>query len=161
MALRNIRVEGDEILRKKSKTVKEITPRIKELIEDMKETMHDAGGAGIAGVQVGVLKRVIVVNVGKGDVVLINPKIEKQSENEVLSVEGCLSVPERSGYTRRPDCVEVSALDENGKEIYIKSDSPFFAKALCHEIDHLNGVMYIDKLVTPTKEEIEALKEEE
>ena len=161
MALRNIRVEGDEILRKKSKIVKQITPRIKELIEDMKETMHEAGGAGIAGVQVGVLKRVIVVNVGKGDVVIINPKIEKQSENEVLSVEGCLSVPEKSGYTRRPDYVEVSGLDENGKEIYIKSDSPFFAKALCHEIDHLDGVMYIDKLVTPTKEEIDALKEEE
>lgn len=161
MALRNIRVEGDEILRKKSKIVKQITPRIKELIEDMKETMHEASGAGIAGVQVGVLKRVIVVNVGKGDVVIINPKIEKQSENEVLSVEGCLSVPEKSGYTRRPDYVEVSGLDENGKEIYIKSDSPFFAKALCHEIDHLDGVMYIDKLVTPTKEEIDALKEEE
>lgn len=161
MALRNIRVEGDEILRKKSKIVKQITPRIKELIEDMKETMHEASGAGIAGVQVGVLKRVIVVNVGKGDVVIINPKIEKQSENEVLSVEGCLSVPEKSGYTRRPDYVEVSGLDENGKEIYIKSDSPFFAKALCHEIDHLDGVMYINKLVTPTKEEIDALKEEE
>lgn len=154
MALRTIRTKEDDILRKKSKEVKKITPRIHELIEDMLETMYEAQGVGLAAVQVGVLRRVIVIDIGDGPVVLINPEIIYKSENEYLEVEGCLSVPGEQGYTYRPEEVSVKALDKDGNERVIESKDRFFSKAICHELEHLDGILYTDKTVNPTEAEI-------
>lgn len=162
MALRTIRVTGDEILRKTSKEVKKITPRTLELIDDMFETMYDAQGVGLAAVQVGVLRRIVTIDVGDGPVVLINPEIIYKSEEEYLEAEGCLSVPGEQGYTYRPEEVSVKALDRDGNERVIESKDRFFSKAICHELEHLDGILYTDKTVTPTKEQIdEMIKERE
>ena len=147
MAIRNIRVlgeDGDEILKKTAKEVTVMTPRIKELIEDMFDTMHEAFGVGLAAPQVGVRKRVVVIEVEAIPHVLINPVILEKS-GEQTGPEGCLSVPGKTGTVTRPNYVKVKAFDENMEE-YIIEGTELLARCLCHEIDHLDGVMYVDKI---------------
>ncbi len=142
MALRKIRFEGNEILRKKAKPVEEITPKILELIQDMIETMYDANGVGLAAPQIGVLKRIVIIDVGEGPMVMINPQIiEEDGEQE--GTEGCLSVPGKIGIVKRPDYVKVQALNEKG-ELVTREGEELFARAVCHELDHLEGQLYID-----------------
>lgn len=148
MAIRNIRLIGDPILNKRAREVSEMTPKLKELIEDMKETMYDASGVGLAAPQVGILKRVIVIDVspeGNSPIVLINPEILETS-GEQTGEEGCLSVPGQSGVVTRPNYAKVKALNENMEE-YIVEGTELLARALCHEIDHLNGELYVDKVI--------------
>jgi peptide deformylase len=147
MAIRNIRTEGDEVLRKRSKEVAVIDQKIKNLVEDMIDTMYHAEGVGLAAPQVGILKRIAVIDVydDTGVKVLINPKIIRE-EGEQFEVEGCLSVPERAGSVRRPAKVWVEALNEHGQS-YVVEGEELLARALCHEIDHLDGVLFIDKLI--------------
>ena len=142
MALRQIRIQGDAILEKKCREITEMTPRIKELIEDMLDTMYDANGVGLAGPQVGVLKRIAVIDIGEGPVVLINPVIE-QADGEQTGDEGCLSLPGKAGQVTRPNHVVVRALNENMEE-YIIEGEELMARALCHEIDQLDGHMYTE-----------------
>lgn len=144
MALRNIRILGDNILRKKSRSVDKINDRILTLIEDMKETMYEAHGVGLAAPQVGILKRVVVIDVGEGPIALINPEIIETKGN-VIDEEGCLSIPEREGKVDRPEYVKAKALNEKGEVIEIEG-SGLLARAICHELDHLDGVLFIDKL---------------
>ena len=143
MAIRNIRVLGDEILRKKAKEITEVTPRIQELIDDMFETMYDADGVGLAAPQVGIRKRLVVIDCGEEPLVLINPVILETS-GEQTGQEGCLSVPNKVGIVTRPNYAKVKAYDENMQE-YIIEGTELLARCLCHEIDHLDGVMYVDK----------------
>lgn len=145
MALRNIRTDDDEILRKKSKVVEEVNDRIKTLVKDMIETMYDANGVGLAAPQVGILKRVAVVDVGEGVHVFINPEILSR-EGNCVDLEGCLSLPGKQGNVERPSKIQVKALNENGVEFILDAED-FFARAICHEVDHLDGVLFIDKLV--------------
>ncbi len=142
MAIRNIRLDGDEILRKKSKEVEIIDDKILNLIKDMVETMYEYEGVGLAAPQVGILKRVIVIDVGEGPKEFINPKIVKQS-GEQCGVEGCLSVPDFTGEVTRPEKVIVKALDMHGNEFKLEG-TELMAVALCHEIDHLEGVLFTD-----------------
>ena len=147
MAIRNIRQEGDEILKKKSREVEVIDERVKELIEDMVETMHKYNGVGLAAVQVGILKRIIVIDTYEEDtpiVKLINPKILKQKGSREVE-EGCLSFPNKFAKVIRPTEVVVEGLNENGEKVKIKAVE-LLAQALCHEIDHLNGITFIDKM---------------
>lgn len=144
MALRTIRTLGDTVLRKTSKEVTEITPKISKLIDDMLETMYDAEGVGLAAPQVGVLKRIVVIDVGEGPVVLINPVITETS-GEQTGFEGCLSVPGKSGTVTRPNKATVKAFDREMKEFTLKGEE-LLARAICHECDHLDGVMYVDKV---------------
>ncbi|QGU95255.1 peptide deformylase [Clostridium bovifaecis] len=150
MALRNIRVEGDEILRKRSRKVEEINERILTLIEDMKETMYDADGVGLAAPQIGILKRIVVIDVGNGPIALINPEVIKEEGNQV-DYEGCLSIPGEQGKVERPYKVMVRALNENGEEIELEGEE-LLARAICHEVDHLNGVLFIDKVIEEGEE---------
>ena len=144
MAIRNIRIMGDPILEKVCKEVKEVTPRIKELIEDMLETMYDANGVGLAAPQVGVLKRIVVIDVtGEDPIVLINPRILETS-GEQTGGEGCLSLPGKSGTVTRPNYVKVKAYDREMKPFEIEG-TELLARAFCHEIDHLDGHMYVEK----------------
>ena len=142
MAIRNIRVIGDDILRKKCKEVKEITEKNKELIQDMLDTMYDADGVGLAAPQVGILKRIVVIDVGEGPIVLINPEILETS-GEQTGDEGCLSVPGMAGQVTRPNYVKVKALDVNMEEQIYEGEG-LLARAFCHEIDHLDGKMYTE-----------------
>ena len=145
MAIRNIRIMGDPILEKVCKEVKEVTPRIKELIEDMLETMYDANGVGLAAPQVGVLKRIVVIDVtGEDPLVLINPRILETS-GEQTGGEGCLSLPGKSGTVTRPNYVKVKAYDREMKPFEIEG-TELLARAFCHEIDHLDGHMYVEKV---------------
>lgn len=144
MAIRNIRQEGDSLLRKTCREVKEITPRIRELIEDMIETMYEAEGVGLAAPQVGVLKRLFVVDIGDGPIVMINPEIIEVS-GEQTGPEGCLSVVGYQGEVTRPNYVKMTGFDEEMKPVTIEAEE-FLARALCHEYDHLNGILYIDKV---------------
>lgn len=144
MALRIIVIEPDEVLHQVAKEVKKITPNIGNLLTDMAETMYDAEGVGLAAPQIGILKRVIVIDVGDehGLIELINPEIVA-SEGEQFGPEGCLSIPNYRGDVRRAQTVTVKGLDRNGKEVtYTGSD--LLARAFQHEIDHLNGVLYTD-----------------
>lgn len=143
MALRNIRTLGDDILRKKSKKIEVINKRILTLIEDMKETMYEAHGVGLAAPQVGILKRLVVIDVGEGPIVLINPEILETSGSQ-LDEEGCLSIPGREEEVERPNYVKAKALNEKGEEIIIEGEE-LLARAICHETDHLDGVLFIDK----------------
>ena len=142
MALRTIRVEGDSVLTKKSRTVDKMTPRIGELITDMLDTMYDAMGVGLAAPQVGILKRIVVIDVGEGPIVLINPEILETS-GEQTGDEGCLSVPGMAGQVTRPNYVKVKALDVNMEEQIYEGEG-LLARAFCHEIDHLDGKMYTE-----------------
>ena len=142
MALRTIRVQGDSVLTKKSRTVDKMTPRIGELITDMRDTMYDAMGVGLAAPQVGILKRIVVIDVGEGPIVLINPEILETS-GEQTGDEGCLSVPGMAGQVTRPNYVKVKALDVNMEEQILEGEG-LLARAFCHEIDHLDGKMYTE-----------------
>ena len=143
MAIRNIRTYGDDILRKKGKVVDEINPRVLLLIKDMIETMYHSKGVGLAAPQVGILKRIAVIDVGTGPITLINPEITAM-EGLQINNEGCLSVPDTQKSVERPLKVTVKALNEKGEEIVIVGEE-LLARALCHEIDHLDGVLFIDK----------------
>ena len=144
MALRQIRIQGDAVLEKKCREITEMTPRIRELIDDMLDTMYDACGVGLAGPQVGVLKRVCVIDVGEGPLVLINPVIVS-ADGEQTGDEGCLSLPGKAGQVTRPNHVVVRALDENMEERELEGEG-LLAREFCHEIDHLDGHMYTEKV---------------
>ncbi len=142
MALRKIREIGDEVLRKECKEVTGMTLRTRILIEDMLDTMYEAQGVGLAAPQVGVLKKIVVIDIGEGPVVLINPEVV-ESDGEQVGDEGCLSVPGKAGQVTRPNHVIVKALNEEMEEITVEG-TELFARALCHEIDHLGGHLYVD-----------------
>ncbi|WP_250278747.1 peptide deformylase [[Clostridium] colinum] len=144
MALRKIRLSTDEVLRKKSKEVTEINDKILELLDDMADTMYDANGVGLAAPQVGVLRRVIVIDIGEGLIELINPVIV-DTNGEQFGEEGCLSVPNKAGDVRRPNYCKVEGLNRYGEKIVVEGEE-LMARALCHEIDHLDGILYIDKV---------------
>ena len=144
MAIREIRTMGDEVLAKQCKEVKAMTPRTAILIEDMLDTMYEAMGVGLAAPQVGILRRIVVIDVGDGPIVLINPEILETS-GEQTGDEGCLSVPGKAGCVTRPNYVKVKALDENMEEIIYEGEG-LLARAFCHEIDHLDGHLYVEKV---------------
>jgi peptide deformylase len=144
MALRNLRYEGDPVLNKVAKEVKEMTPRTKELIADMLDTMYHENGVGLAAPQVGILKRICVIDVGEGPVVFINPEIIKSSGSQTGD-EGCLSVPGKAGVVTRPNYVRARALDVDMKPFEIEG-TELFARAMCHEFDHLDGHLYVEKV---------------
>ena len=139
MALRTIRVQGDPVLTKKCREISEITPKIKELAADMIDTMYEANGVGLAGPQVGVLKRIVVIDVGEGPMVMINPVILEAS-GEQTGDEGCLSLPGKAGTVTRPNYVKARAFNENMEEFEIEG-TELLARAICHELDHLDGHM--------------------
>ena len=148
MALRNIREMGDDILTKKCKPVKEVNDRTLDLIDDMFETMYEANGVGLAAPQVGILKRIVVIDTtGEDPILLINPVIVETS-GEQTGQEGCLSVPGKSGQVTRPNYVKVLAYDENMEQFEIEG-TELLARALCHEIDHLEGHLYVEKVEGP------------
>lgn len=142
MAIRKIRIMGDRILTKKCRPVEEMTPKIKTLINDMLDTMYDAYGVGLAAPQVGILKRIVVIDVGDRPWVLINPEITETS-GEQTGDEGCLSLPGKSGTVTRPNVVTVKAYDEN-MESFTLTGEGLLARAICHECDHLDGIMYVE-----------------
>lgn len=144
MAIREIREMGDEVLTKVCKPVTKITPRTEILIDDMLETMYDAYGVGLAAPQVGILKRIVVIDVGDGPLVMINPEILETS-GEQCGEEGCLSVPGKSGQVVRPNWVKAKAYDENMEEFIIEGEE-LLARAICHELDHLDGHLYVEKV---------------
>lgn len=145
MALRNIRYLGDDILRKKCRKVDTVDDRLRILLKDMAETMYNANGAGLAGPQVGILKRIVVIDVGEGIINLINPEIIETEGSHIVE-EGCLSIPNKWGKIERPERVTVKAINEKGEEFILKGEGEL-AKALCHEIDHLDGILFIDKVI--------------
>ncbi len=145
MAIRQIRIAGDPILNKVCKEVKEVTPMIKTLIEDMLDTMYEANGVGLAAPQVGILRRIAVIDIGEGPIILINPEIIKQ-EGEQTGDEACLSLPGKSGEVTRPNHVVVRAFDADMKEYEIEADE-LLARAFCHEIEHLDGHMYMERVI--------------
>ncbi len=142
MALRQIRIAGDPVLGKTCREVKEVTPKIKQLIDDMVETMYEANGVGLAAPQVGILKRIVTIDVGEGPIVMINPKI-LESAGSQTGEEGCLSLPGKSGVVTRPNYVKARAFDENMQEYEIEGNE-LLARAICHELDHLDGHMYME-----------------
>lgn len=153
MAIRTIREEGDEILKKVSKTIEQIDEKIQILIDDMIETMHKYNGVGLAAVQVGVLKRVVVIHTDYENtkpIILINPEIKRQKGEQTVD-EGCLSFPNKFAKVVRPEEVTVEALDRDGKKVKINGKG-LLAQALCHEIDHLNGEVFMDKILPGTLE---------
>jgi peptide deformylase len=156
MAIRQIVKEGDDVLTKKCRPVVKFDDRLAILLDDMAETLHLAKGAGLAAPQVGILRRVIVIDIGEGVIELINPKIIAFS-GEQETVEGCLSCPGEWGVTRRPDYVKVKAQNRKGEEFTIEGRE-LLAKAFCHEIDHLDGILYKEKAIRMlTPKEIEEL----
>ena len=157
MGIRTIRTEGDPVLRKVCKEVKMITPRTQVLIEDMLDTMYEAMGVGLAAPQVGILKRIVTIDIGEGPIVLINPEILETS-GEQTGEEGCLSVPGKAGLVTRPNYVKVKALNEDMEEIVLEGEE-LLARAFCHEIDHLDGKMYVD-LVEGGLHDVEPYEEE-
>ncbi len=142
MAIRNIRELGDDVLRKTSKHVTEVTPKIKQLIEDMLDTMYEADGVGLAAPQVGILKRIVVIDIGEGPIVMINPEIIETKDSQT-GYEGCLSVPGKTGMVTRPNYVKARAWDEN-MELFVIEGEELLARAICHELDHLDGKVYVD-----------------
>ncbi|MBE5944482.1 MAG: peptide deformylase [Lachnospiraceae bacterium] len=144
MAIRNIRLDGDDVLRKECKAIDKMTPRLMTLIDDMYETMYEANGVGLAAPQVGILKRVVVIDIGDGEAyTLINPVIVEQ-EGEQEGEEGCLSLPGLQGTVIRPERVVCKALNEDMEEITVEGEG-LLARAICHELDHLDGVLYKDR----------------
>lgn len=157
MAVRNIRKDGDEVLRKVSKEVEVINDKILTLIKDMAETMYDSDGVGLAAPQVGILKRIVVIDTGEGLIELINPVIASES-GEQLEVEGCLSVPGVYAEVKRPAKAVVEALNMNGEKVTVEGEG-LLAIALSHEIDHLNGILFKDKAVRfIDREELEKMR---
>ncbi len=145
MAIRNIVTEGDEILRKVCRKIEKFDDKLKELLEDMAETMYNSNGVGLAAPQVGLLKRIVVIDVGEGLIELINPVIIEKS-GEQREVEGCLSIPGEYGITIRPMKVTVEAQDRNGNYFQVKGEG-LLARAFCHEIDHIDGILFKDRVV--------------
>ena len=144
MSIMQIREMGDEVLTKVRKEVKCITPRTMVLIEDMLDTMYESGGVGLAAPQVGILKRIVVIDVGEGPIVLINPEII-ETAGEQTGDEGCLSVPGKAGCVTRPNYVKVIALDEDMNEVIYEGEE-LLARAFCHEIYHFDGHLYVEKV---------------
>ena len=144
MALRTIRIQGDPVLTKKCREITEITPKIKELIDDMLDTMYEANGVGLAGPQVGVLKRIVVIDIGEGPVVMINPVILEKS-GEQTGDEGCLSLPGKAGQVTRPNHVKAKFYDLDMNEWEVEGEG-LMARCICHELDHLDGHMYTEKV---------------
>lgn len=142
MAIREIREMGDEVLEKKCKPIKMMTPRTIELIEDMFDTLYESGGVGLAAPQVGILKRIVVIDIGEGPLLLINPEIVETSGSQTGS-EGCLSLPGKAGQVTRPNYVKVKALDVNMEPVEYEG-TELLARAFCHELDHLDGIMYVE-----------------
>ena len=151
MGIRQIRTNGDEILTKQCKPVKEMTPRIQQLIDDMFETMYESNGVGLAAPQVGVSRRIVVIDVGEGLIELINPVITKR-EGSVVGGEGCLSVPNFEGEVERAEYIECEFFDRKGKRMKLASDG-ILAIAVQHELDHLDGILFIDKATVLTPKE--------
>jgi peptide deformylase len=153
MAIRIIRQEGDEILKKKSREVEKIDEKVLELIQDMIETMHKLDGVGLAAVQVGILKRIVVIDLyeeGVPPYIFINPEIVKEKGEQTVD-EGCLSFPNKFAKIVRPKEVTLRALNEKGEKIEVKAKD-LLAQAICHEVDHLNGVVFVDKIIPGTLE---------
>ena len=158
MAIRTIREIGDPVLNKISKEVKEITPRVQNLIDDMFETMYEANGVGLAAVQVGVLKRIVVIDTGDDPIVLINPRILEVS-GEQTGNEACLSVPGKTGSVTRPNYVKAAAQDEELNDFEIEGEE-LLARALIHEVEHLDGHLFVEKVEGPLMD-VEMVEEEE
>ena len=158
MAIRNIREDGDEILRKKSREVDIVDDKIRQILDDMVETMHKFNGVGLAAPQIGLLKRLIVIDLydNKGPIKLVNPQIIKEKGTQEVE-EGCLSFPNKYAKIIRPSEVIVKALDENGKNIKITAKG-LLAQALSHEVDHLNGILFVDKIIPGTMQVVEPEK---
>ena len=162
MGIRNLRTMGDECLRKKCKEIKSISPRIRILAEDMLDTMYAANGVGLAAPQVGILKRMVVIDVdGEHPYILINPEILETS-GEQTGYEGCLSVPGKSGVVTRPNYAKVRATGLDGKEFILEGEE-LLARAICHECDHLDGIIYVDKVEGDLidNEELERMEREQ
>lgn len=158
MAIRNIRELGDDILRKKCREVREMTPRLRELIGDMYDTMYEAQGVGLAAPQVGILKRIVVIDVDGTPYTMINPRILESRDTQTGS-EGCLSVPGKAGIVTRPAYVKAEAWNEDMERYEVEAEG-LLARAICHELDHLDGVMYVD-LVEGDIYDVEAAEEDE
>lgn len=163
MAIRNIRIMGDEVLNKVCREVTEVTPRLQELIDDMFDTMYDSMGVGLAANQVGILRRIVVIDCGDDPHVLINPVILETS-GEQKGYEGCLSLPGQMGTVTRPDYVKIKAFDEEMNEFILEGEG-LLARAICHECEHLDGHMFVEKvegeLVDANSEEPEDWEEED
>lgn len=159
MAIRKIAVLGDEVLRKRARQVDKFDKRLRTLLDDMAETMYAADGAGLAAPQVNILKRCVTIDVGDGLIELINPEI-LETRGSVVCAEGCLSVPGRRGTVERPEWVRVSARDRDGNFIELEGDG-FLSMAICHELDHLDGVLYVDKMIKDVTDEEEDDEEAE
>lgn len=162
MAIRELRYTGDDILKKKSREVEVVDDRIREILNDMDETMHQSNGVGISAVQVGILKRLVVIDInydGTPSIKLVNPVIVKQKGTQEVE-EGCLSFPNQYAQVIRPKEVTVKALDENGKPITIKGKD-LLAQALCHEIDHLDGVLFVEIMEPGTLQYIDPEEEQQ
>lgn len=145
MAIRKIRFDGDDVLRKVCKPIEKMTPRIETLIDDMYDTMYEANGVGLAAPQVGILKRLVVIDIGEDEAyTLINPKI-LAADGEQTGEEGCLSLPGLQGTVTRPNHVICEAYDENMEKYTIEAEG-LLARAICHELDHLDGILYKDKV---------------
>jgi len=152
MAIRNIRLQGDSVLTKVAKPVTEVNDKIIELIDDMLDTMYEAYGVGLAAPQVGILKRIVVIDVseeGDDPIILINPEIVETSGSQT-GAEGCLSVPGKNGTVTRPEYVKVKALNEEMEEVFYEGEG-LLARAFCHEIDHLDGHLYVEKVEGPLR----------
>ena len=147
MALRQIRIQGDPVLEKSCRAITEMTPKLQTLIDDMFETMYEANGVGLAAPQVGILKRVVVIDVGDGPICMINPEIF-ESSGEQTGDEGCLSLPGKAGQVTRPNYVKARFLDEDMEEYEIEG-TELLARCICHELEHLDGHMYTEKVVGP------------
>ncbi|MCI8992572.1 MAG: peptide deformylase [Eubacterium sp.] len=150
MALREIRVLGDEILKKTCREVKEMTPRMKELVNDMLDTMYEANGVGLAAPQVGILRRIVVIDISEEQnepLIMINPRL-LETEGEQTGDEGCLSLPGKAGEVTRPNYVKAIAYDTDMKEFEVEG-TELLARAICHELDHLDGHMYVEKVNGP------------
>jgi peptide deformylase len=160
LAIRNVFELGDDVLRKKAKEVKRIDKRIYELLDDMADTLREEGGIGLAATQVGILKRVVVIDVGEGLIELINPVITS-TEGEQVFMEGCLSYPGRFGNVERPAKITAKALNREGNEIEIVGEG-ILAVVICHETDHLDGVLFVDKVEGEiyTAEQLKEIEEE-
>ena len=158
MAIRKIVELGDPVLRKKSRRVEKFDKREWMLLKDMAETMYDADGVGLAAPQVGILKRMVVIDVGEGLIELVNPEIVA-AEGSCVGIEGCLSVPGRRGKVVRPEKVTVRAQDRSGEPIEVTGEG-FLAMALCHELDHLDGIVYVDKMIEDVSDRYQQVRGE-